>query len=594
MPINAHPGLKFGWPLVLLLALAAIAVSAIAGQLSSNFVVGQIKSEAGDRLTFYATRLESAVNKLRHLPIAVGEHPAVKSALLTPGQAQPANVYLETVNTAAGGEALYVLDRDGLTVAASNWKESFSFIGHNYGFRPYFQEALKGAEGFYFAVGATTGRPGVFISRPIADGDDTLGVAVIKIGLDGLKDGWDPANETILVSDGDGVVFLSTQPDWRYKMIRPVPRDRLEALIATRRYHSVELTSLDFASDTGSLSGRVELAGQEYLAVDKDLPFLEWRLHYLADLSPTFAARGVGMLVAGTLLLAGGLILLYLRERRMKLAHAKEAEEAAAVREANRLLESEISERRRVEENLRVTQKELIQAGKLAALGQMSAAIAHEVNQPITAIRTFVASGKLLLDKDRKPEVEDNLNQIGHLTERLAAITGQLKSFARKSPGVSAPVDVQACVSAAVELLEPQAKMDGTAIEIDLPPGPVVVQGDEVHVEQILINLLRNALDAVRDTGRREVTIRGRREDGDVVIQVRDSGPGMDLENLEQIFDPFFTTKTVGEGMGLGLTVSFTLAEEMKGQLVASNNEGGGACFSLTLPSHEISTQAAE
>ena len=149
-------------------------------------------------------------------------------------------------------------------------------------------------------------------------------------------------------------------------------------------------------------------------------------------------------------------------------------------------------------------------------------------------------------------------------------------------------------MSVAVELLEPQAKMDGTAIKIDLPPGPVVVQGDEVHVEQILINLLRNALDAVRDTGRQEVTICGRRENGDVIIQVKDSGPGMDLENLEQIFDPFFTTKTVGEGIGLGLTVSFTLAAEMKGQLVASNNEGGGACFSLILPSHEISTQAAE
>ena len=585
---------KISRPLVLVLASAAIAVSVLVGQLSSNFVVRQIKSETSDRLNFYATRLESAVNKLRHLPIAIGEHPAVKSALTAPTSTHPANIYLQTVNSAAGGEALYILDPTGLTIAASNWDKSYSFVGHNYGFRPYFRQALLGDEGLFFAVGATTGKPGVFISRPISSAGTIVGVAVIKIGVDVLTEDWDLLEENILVTDGDGIVFLSTNPDWRYKSIQPLTDTALGSLAETRKYASVRIAPLTFAGKSGEFLGRVELQNEEFQAASVELPFLNWKLHYLASLSPAETARWMGVLIGVALSLVIGTGLLYLRERRMKLANAIAAEDAAKIREANRLLEEEVAERRKVENELRETQSELVQAGKLAALGQMSAAIAHEVNQPITAIRTFVSSGQVLLSRSKTDEVANNLNHIGQLTERLASITGQLKSFSRKTPGIFAPVETVSCIETAISLVEPQAKIDGTTIEMVEPIDQVQILGDEVRVEQIVINLLRNSLDAVRECDEKRILLRLRQEGPTAFVEVSDSGPGLDLENLAQVFDPFFTTKSTGEGIGLGLTVSFTLAKEMNGKLTAANHPSGGACFTLTLPVAEPSNQAAE
>lgn len=574
---------KSGQSLVFVIVAGAVIASAwIGGLVAERVALSRIEATALERITIYQSTLTNAVDRLQHLPLVVSRHPAV-GRLLADGEGLDAtHSYLASVNEASNAAVIYVLDRSGRTVAASNWNSPESFVGKNYSFRPYFQDALAGGSGRFFAVGVTTGRPGYFVARPVLEfsSQRILGVVAVKIELEAMQADWREGGENVFVTDENNVIIFSSNPDWAYHSLTSFSGEASNRASANRTYGSKEISVLDASYSANTIS----LIGGHYLMTKTDLPAYGWQLRYLADLEPVAATR---WLAAMSLLVFSGLSLfgfLYIRERGRKKASDKEAAEARTIRKINLQLEAEVETRRNAESELRAAQAELIQAGKLAALGQMSAAIAHEVNQPVSAIRTFAASGRLLLDRGQTGDAVETLEQITALTEKIAQITGDLKVFARRSDDHLHPVSLRNSVEQACAMFT--AEMDAARVKLEkqIDAGELEVLGNSVRIEQVLINLLRNALEAVREQQKiRRITVSLFRDGEDAVLRVQDSGLGIDEETMKRVFDPFFTTKPVGEGVGLGLAISYSIIEEMGGRLRVRNADQGGALFSLRL-----------
>ena len=564
-------------------------VSGLAGRVSLQ----ELRATSEERLNLYASSLEAATDRLRHLPATLAHHPAIARLLRDGEGLETVHDYLAVVNEASGSAELFIMDTTGLTVAASNWREPTSFVGENYAFRPYFQDALAGRAGQFFAIGATTGRPGLFFSRPVRAGGDIVGVAVAKVDLDPLEADWQAGGEGVVVADRNGVIVLSSDPSWKYRTLREIPAAELERIRADRQYRGRELAKLPFTSNDGRFADDVLLDEVHVLVLARSVD--KWVLYYLPEFGGVRLVQLIAAASAIGLLALSFFGFLYVRERQRKKASERAAAEAHRVREINRRLADEVEDRRRAEAELRQTQGELVQAGKLAALGQMSAAIAHEVNQPISAIRNFAASGRVLSERGESSTAAGNFKEIESLTSRIAAITGQLKAYARKTEGRIETVDLQSCVANAVAIVEPQCRLEGVRLETRYSGEKLFVSGEAVKIEQVLINLLRNGIDAMRGVdGQRCLSVVLRKDGGDAVLEVADTGIGIDPGSAEHLFDPFFTTKPVGEGLGLGLAISHSLVDETGGQLQARNRNDGGAVFQARLPLQQKLPDAAE
>ncbi|PWC33225.1 ATP-binding protein [Azospirillum sp. TSO35-2] len=548
------------------------------------------------RLGLYASSIRNAVGRYDYLPFLVARDHEVLGLLEQPSEParDAVNRRLEAANAAAGSAALYVVDRDGLALASSNWRDpAQSFVGQTYDFRPYFRQAVEDGGGRYFGIGVTTGLPGYFLSQAVRQAERLIGVAVVKIDLEPLQHDWTAGGERVLVTDENGIVFLSSHADWRYRALRPLPAAVKARLAETRQYDRSDLKPLGLHDGPVEESGArlVSLpdpaagpaapaaARRAYLMQELPLPEFGWTIRLLSDLEPvrTEAAGAAVLTAMGILLLAAASALGYQRRQTLRLQ-----------REARAMLERRVEERTAelVTANrvLREAQEELVQAGKLAALGQMSAALAHEINQPLAAIRTFVASTRLLAERGETVLVRDNLAMIGDLAERMAVLSGHLKDFARKGPARVEAVPVARAMDRALALLAPRLRDEDIRVEQAIP-AEARVRGDAVRLEQVFVNLLRNAadaMDAVADD--RRLTLTAARVAEGWEIRIRDTGTGIAEAHQFQLFDPFFTTKEVGQGLGLGLSLSYGIVRDFGGTLRAENNPDGGACFVVLLP----------
>jgi len=324
------------------------------------------------------------------------------------------------------------------------------------------------------------------------------------------------------------------------------------------------------------------IKGEPLFRLETKVPFQGWRLSYLASFKGVRAqVNGILALelMALAIVTAMGFYLLSRRARRQSFAFKAESEQLRAL---NQRLSEEISERERAEKNLEVAEQSLAQSSKLAALGEMSAAVSHELNQPLAAMRTYLAGAKLLLQRRRPEEAMSSFQRIDDLIERMGAITRQLKSYARKSGEELVPVDLRNSVNASLAMMSPQLSQMKVEISVNLPPDPVLVLGDKVRLEQVIVNLLRNALDAMKLQEDRQMDILLVSSGEMVSLSVRDNGTG--IENLNEMFEPFFTTKKAGDGIGLGLAISSGIAKDLGGRLLARNGRKGGAVFEFQLP----------
>ncbi|MCF4124744.1 ATP-binding protein [Methylobacterium sp. SyP6R] len=594
----------WGWAVAIpALTLAAFLLALRAGQ-------DQVRTGARQRLVIAEAVLRTTVDRYRSLPTVLALDTQVQDLLAAPGASGAAavNAKFEAIARASGVAAIYLMDARGLTLAASNWNQPLSFVGSSYAYRPYFLDALATGASRYFGIGTTTQQPGLFIGQAVEargdrQGGGVAGVVVVKVDLEGLEGEWRRAGEQILVSDAAGIVFLASEPGWKYRPFRPLTVPETDRIRTARQYGDSDLRPLlaDGPPDPGGTIRLPSAGGAGHGLVEPvAMPDLGWTLWTIA---PTGAAWRQGVLVAAATGIAGLALAFALAaasqkrqrlraEQSMRLSlERRVAERTHDLSEANARLRAEMAERERATTALRATQDELIHAGRLAALGQISTAINHEINQPLAALRTFLASTVLFLERGDQATVRRNLQRMTEVTQRIAEIIRHLKDFARKTgPEHREPVRLASAAEAALDLLRVRLRADGVAVDCRIPPD-ALVRAEPVRLEQVILNLMVNALDAMRDVPERRLDLCATRETSDGSapswrLDVADNGSGIAPEHLGQIFDPFFTTKPAGEGLGLGLSLSSLIVRDLKGSLTAGNG-AQGAVLTLVLPAAE-------
>lgn len=580
LPLSRRPVL----PIAGLMLLGLVASLWLAGGVAERQALIAHGHESRRQLELYAQALHIQVERFRTVPALLALDAEIGQLLQSPEDPalrQHLNRRLERLNQAAGSTVLYLLDRQGMTIAASNWRDWSSFVGNNYGFRPYFRDAMGSGAGRYFAVGVTTGVPGYFLSQAVLDRQgQPLGVLVVKLELEEMQRDWAGQGGVLLVADTLDIVILSNRPAWRFRHLNPLGEATRERLVAARRYAEQTLEPMPTERlerlDTHLELRRVKGPDGErrYLWQALSLPAENWTL-YLLEAPQVVAAevRNQRLAAAGAWL-ALCFLLLFLAQRRQNRRLAQrsrhELEHLVAMRT----------------QELRTAQDELVHAARMAALGQMSAALAHEVNQPLTALRMQLGSLRLLNAQGRTDELQAGLDQADGLIQRMAALTAHLKTFARKSPGgLSERLALGRLLDQALLLLAPRVRADAVHIVRDIP-ADAWVAGDAIRLEQVLINLLHNALDAMAGQAERRLEIRAHRAGEHWCLSVADNGPGIADEALDRVFEPFFTTKPVGQGLGLGLAVSYGIVRDLGGSLEAGNGPCG-AVFTLRLPATE-------
>jgi two-component system C4-dicarboxylate transport sensor histidine kinase DctB len=590
-------------PLLIAAWLAGAALlCALAWQFSQQRAGAALAAKAERHAAALAADLGQALEKYETLPFVISLQAEVLQGLQQPNDTariQALNQYLAEVQQRAQVAAAYVIDHDGMTLAASNWREPQTFVGNNYAFRPYARDALAGGVGRFYGIGATTSQPGYFLAHPVSDPATPhgrpLGAVVLKINLDGFERTWAANDEPAALVDAAGVAFLSSQPAWKYRSLLPLSEAAHRRIAETQQYVGQRIEPLPATATA-------------LRTVARPVGPLGWRLMLFIDDAPARQAARGSVWGTALLMLAAGLGVWAWTQRR---AHARSLDAARqALNEASTLLEQRIADRtaellranrdlaeryaelQSAEGLLRRTQDELVQAGKLGMLGQMAAGMTHELNQPLTAVKAFADNAVAFLDQDDAPSVRENLRHISDACSRMGRLIGQLKGFARRSGGAAdesvGPVDLAVSIRNAALLLESDYRQHGATLAITAVSSARVV-GDAVRIEQVLVNLLKNALDAVAGCDERRVHLVLSVEDWtggaapEAVVTITDTGPGIAPQARGRLFEPFFTTKPSGQGLGLGLAISSSIVEAMGGRLEAAD-AAGGAQFTLRLP----------
>ena len=589
-----------------LVAVLALALTATGfhGRMSDT-AFRDLQERAENTLGLAEATLRGQLSRFERLPGLIADQELVRELLKAPrdaGLVDQTNRYLKETAERLGASDIYVMYRDGETLAASNFDMAHSFVGGNFAFRPYFFNALDGGEGRFFALGTTSNKRGYYFGAGVEIEGEVPGVLVIKVDVDEIENAWSSNDLRIVVTDPEGIVFLSNRPDWLFRALGPLPAENLARTRETRRYANAEVGEVParFLPGPGGLrllrTGTGDGPETEYLVVEAFMPEADWTVKVL---SPTRGAREQALVrIAAALLalavagFAGHLVWQRRRQMAERLAvqqaakaelESRVAERTSQLATANRALQDEIGERIAAEARLRRTQAELVQAGKLAALGQMSAALSHEFNQPLAAARNYAENADLLLQRGRVAEAQENLGRIIGTMDRMGRISRHLRNFARKPNRQLRPVALNEVVAATEELLGWRLRKVGAVLETDLGEAGLSVTAGPVRLQQVLVNLIGNALDAIEDADDRRLHLCARREGDQVEITLRDHGPGVPEHLHERIFDPFFSTKGVGKGLGLGLSISFNIVSDFGGRLSLRNHPEGGAEFSLRL-----------
>jgi two-component system C4-dicarboxylate transport sensor histidine kinase DctB len=600
----------------LLLALAVLVggASLATYQLSQRMGLAELQSTGRHRLDLYAASLEREIGKYAFFPATLGLEREVINLLRGAGSPSKVNTYLEQLNERAGSLAIYVMDDQGEVLASSNWRRADSYVGEDLSFRPYFRDAMETGSGRFFGIGTTRSEPGYYLSSSLAAEGRVLGVAVVTVSLEQLEKSWSTVEAPVLVADENGVVILSSVSDWKFTTLRPLDDSTRSAFDRSLQYNRRALQPLGVneVARVGQGARLVRMARQkqevisvypvagQFLAQAQALSGSPWTLTVLSPLEQIAGMSITRAAVAGITTILLCILATMVNQRRRHLSDRLAAREAlqqahdelerkvfertADLSAANAQLHDEIAERVRAERTLRDAQDELIQTGKLAVIGQLSTGIAHELNQPLAALRTLSGNATRFIDRGDLVTARANLERIAQLADRMGLITGQLKAFARKSSGERQPVDLRQVVANAVALLEQRLKTAGAHIDVHFAEGQLYALCDANRLQQVVVNLIGNALDAMADQPNPSVELDGAASGTLVRLTVRDHGPGLSAEAQSRLFEPFFTTKEAGVGLGLGLAISAGIVSDFGGTLSGANHPEGGALFTLEIP----------
>ena len=563
-----------------LLMLIAVVTIVVTNRMLTDRFTETTRNRAELRLALYSGNLLSELRRNAIVPQLLARDPTLISALSSQDYSLSTQRLISFVEE-IGAASLMLLDRDGRVVASTDRNK----LGTNFRRESYFVDALRASDTIFTVQRRESGSFNFSYSRRISDKGQALGVIVVEVDLQKFERAWAGISDAVLVTDSEGVIILATEPRWRGVT-------EAEAL-ADRPPESAIQRAIQATADWTALPADAYVKGEAVIRMEGRIPFRGWRIASFTTYT-SVRERVNGVLA---LEIMGFAILLalafYLVSRKNAVRMALFQRESAELRLLNARLQREIAEREKVQETLAVAEQTLAQSSKLAALGEMSAAVSHELNQPLAAMKTYLAGARLLLRRNRPEEALSSFQRIDDLIERMGAITRQLKSYARKSGDQLTPVNMGEALASALSMMEPQLKQRRIRITRALPDNPVMVMGDRIRIEQVMINLLRNAMDATQTVAEPEIDIILAAGET-ATLTVRDNGEG--IKDLDNLFEPFYTTKKPGEGVGLGLAISSGIVNDLGGRLTARNAKGGGAVFEVQLPilSNDNEIEAAE
>ncbi|RME14488.1 MAG: sensor histidine kinase [Alphaproteobacteria bacterium] len=564
--------------LVALLSVAVAVVWVTNDWLTARYTEST-RARAELRIALYSGNLISELQRNSVVPLLLARDPTLINALHSQDYSSSTQ-RLISYRDEIGAASLLLLDADGRIVAATDRER----LGESLRQEPFFVEALRANDSVFTTTRDEVGTYAFTYSRRIQSEGQLLGVIAVSVDLAKFERSWAGISDAVLVTDSAGQIILTTEPRWR-------GHTEAEALAEIAPASAIE-RALRSTASWASLPAEALFTGNAVIRQDARIPFQGWRIVTFTTYdSVRERVNGVLALeIMGFALLMA--FTFYVISRRATSRSVLFERESAELRALNAALQREIAERQKAEANLQVAEQTLAQSSKLAALGEMSAAVSHELNQPLAAMKTYLAGAKLLLQRKRPEEALSSFQRIDDLIERMGAITRQLKSYARKGGDAFEPIDVREAISSALSMMEPQLKRRQVRITRNLPRAPVRVMADRVRLEQVLINLMRNAIDATKTVDEPQVDILLTADEETARISVRDNGPG--VSELDKLFEPFYTTKAPGDGVGLGLAISSGIVSDLGGRLTAHNGTAGGAVFEVELPIFRENEEASE
>ena len=539
------------WPRLVIITMAGIAaISLIVIQsFSQGRADADLVRDARSTAQLQLSVLQSELDKQRSAPVILADDSDVIDALAQPSPVRALEISkkLEKLQAETKSAVIYLLNTKGVAISASNYGLSTSFVGSDYSFRDYFRDALASGQAEQFALGTVSRRPGLYLAHRVEENGKFYGVVVVKVEFDAMEQAWAHAGQATFVTNAAGDILLTSNPRLRFhKSPRPAPAE-------------IE-TTLPAPADG-------------------------WQLHLIASRRDADRAAAAITVMAGMAELLVIILIAWLwrrraisRERELaEVAYRENLERDVAARTAE--LRSEIHERQQAEKRLNVLQADLVQANKLAQLGQITAGVAHEINQPLATIRVL-AENSLAVGADKASLVRDNLGNIVRMSERIGHITGELRAFSRKASFDPEPVSLKETLDSSVLLNRSRLRDNKVKLVREPIDAKLRVMGGRVRLEQVLVNLLQNAFEALEDTPGAEVRLGLTTDDDWVWLRVADNGPGLKPEVLAQLFTPFVTTKE--KGLGLGLVIAHDILRDFGGELQADSSETG-AVFTLKL-----------
>ncbi|WP_028758979.1 ATP-binding protein [Rhizobium sp. BK212] len=589
---------RMWWTYAVLALLAVVASLWAGGEIGRHRAEAALEEQARMDARLNAALLRTVLEKYRALPFVLSQDAALAAALAGKDAGAFERLSQKLENLAAGTKAavIYVIDKDGMAVSASNWREPTSFVGNDYRFREYFQGAVERGQAEHFALGTVSKKPGLYISQRISGSNGLLGVVVVKVEFDDVEADWNASGTPSYVVDERGIVLITSLPSWRFMTIGRIAEDRLTAIRESLQFGAAPLQPLplDLIRNLGDGLDVVEIvmpgdAGKtRFLDVGMPVPATGWQLQHLVTLGPSVdagirEARMLALLILLPLLAAAAFLLRRRHAITLRISREQQAREELERRVVERTLDlsqardrlqAEIIGHKSTEQKLQAVQQDLVQANRLAILGQVAAGVAHEINQPVATIRAYADNARTFLDRGQAAPAGENLESIAALTERIGAITEELKTFARKGRGSAEPTGLKDVIEGAVMLLRSRFAGRMDLLDIDLPPPELQVMGNRIRLEQVLINLLQNALEAVAPkAGEGRVEVRTSADAEMVTVTVADNGPGIPPEIRKGLFTPFNTSKE--SGLGLGLVISKDIVGDYGGRMeVESDSEG--------------------
>lgn len=552
----------------------------------------EIQQQSEKQLKELVSFLDGALSRYESIPHVLSTNPMLANVLndqQNPDKVQELNLYLEEIQHVTEASDIYLIDALGIAIAASNWQQSFSFIGKDYSFRPYYTDAISGNLGRYYAVGTSSDKRGFYFSYPIYQqgGKGILGAIIVKVNIADIEQQSTSiaiaGQYQFLISDPEDIVFISSIDEWRLKSLTPLTQAKQYALNASKRYAERPIGELLMKPpyESGSQAMLYQLQTgtdhEQYMDIHQSMAKAGWRVHILAPIKPLLTSLPALMLLSASIYLLLALSILFNAERRRNLHRMQLAQSLLELR-----VEERTQDLQQANNQLKDTQDELIQAAKLTVIGSLSASINHELNQPLAALRSYAQNTQTFLARDMQDKALDNIKIIIELTDRLADIVGQFKSFTRKSQGADSATDIGRCIKQALTIVQPAIDKQGVELDVQLPNGNYQVWGDKVRLQQVFVNIMSNAIVAMQQSVKRQLVIRVTSEDK-FCISIQDSGPGVRESQMEKIFEPYFTTNE-RHGLGLGLSISQRIIESMQGQINVANAEEGGAIFQIILP----------